>query len=48
MTDLQLINTILTKYAKAYPNADDLEEYTEYVTDMTRAELENENTLIAQ
>ena len=46
MTDRQLINSILTKYVESYPDADDIEEYTEYVNDMTRAELEFENTLI--
>ena len=46
MTDLQLINSILNKYADRYPDADDLDEYTEYVNDMTRTELEFENTLI--
>jgi hypothetical protein len=46
MTDLQLINSILNKYVESYPNAKDIKEYTEYVNDMTRAELEFENTLI--
>ena len=47
MTDLQLANTILNKYIAAYPKAKDIQEYTEYVYDMNRAELEFENTLIA-
>ena len=47
MTDLQLANKILNKYAAAYPKARDLTEYTEYVYDMNRAELELEDTLIA-
>jgi hypothetical protein len=47
MTNLQLINSILTKYKTAYPKARDLAEYTEYVNDMNRTELEFENTLIA-
>jgi hypothetical protein len=46
MTDLQLANTILNKYIAAYPDADDIEEYTEWVYDMNRAELEEENALI--
>ena len=46
MTDLQLANNILAKYTTKYPGADDLEEYTEYVYDMNRTELELENTLI--
>ena len=40
------INGILNKYTERYPDADDLDEYTEYVNDMSRAELEVENTLI--
>lgn len=47
MTDQQLIENILTKYQKRYPAARDLAEYTEYVNDMNRAELELENILIA-
>jgi hypothetical protein len=47
MTDLQLANTILAKYVAKYPNAPDYQEYVEYVYDMTRAELEFENTMIA-
>ena len=47
MTNDQLIQNILTKYRAKYPNARDLAEYKEYVEDMNRAELEFENTLIA-
>ena len=47
MTDLQLANKILNKYTAAYPTAPDLAEYTEYVYDMNRAELELEDMLIA-
>ena len=46
MTDLQLANNILNKYIAAYPKARDIREYTEYVNDMNRAELEFENTII--
>ena len=47
MTDRKLANTILAKYAAKCPNAPDYREYIEYVYDMTRAELEFENTLIS-
>jgi len=47
MKDRQLANSILAKYTAKYPQARDLAEYTEYVYDMNRAELEFENTLIA-
>ena len=47
MTDLQLAKRILAKYATKYPGSDDLEEYSDWVYDMNRAELEFENTLIA-
>ena len=47
MTDQDLINNILHKYTVKYGNSyGDLEEYTEYVNDMNRGELEYENTLI--
>jgi hypothetical protein len=42
MTDFELANLILNNYVTAYPEADDIEEYTEYVYDMNRAELEAE------
>jgi hypothetical protein len=48
MTNQQLIDNILAKYKKQYRSARDLAEYTEYVNDMNRAELEFENTLIAE
>ena len=47
MTNQELITNILTKYSKQRPAPRDLAEYTEYVNDMNRAELEFENTLIA-
>ena len=46
MTDQQLINNILNKYINNYPDVDDIDEYTEYVNDMNRVELEYENSLI--
>ncbi len=48
MTDRELMNNILKKYGDKYPNSPDWDEYVEYVYDMTRVELEFENTLIPE
>ena len=49
MTEQGLINNILRKYTEKYGNdVEDLEEYTEYLNDMTLKELEHENTLIPE
>ena len=49
MTDQELKDNIISKYTQKYGNSyGDLEEYTEYVDDMNRAELEFENTLIPE
>ena len=46
MTDKGLMNHILSKYQEKYPNSPDWDEYVEYVYDLTRKELEIENTMI--